>query len=234
MRRFTCLCVALSCVIMPILILVTACYINFTSPKFFYRYNENNSGPKFEETLSVSREDAYKAIDFMLDTVKGKNTADNISVTINGVKEPFFNGRELRHLYDISNIVGKGKLIALVAALISIPGIVLTIVKKEYLLPAKTYPMAQAAAFILIAVAAVIFACNPLMFITAFHRLFFGDSDNSWIFNPATDRIIHFFPKGIYRNMIVFAVTCFVAETFAFSVLSLITVRSARKKNRKE
>ncbi|MBP5151490.1 MAG: DUF1461 domain-containing protein [Lachnospiraceae bacterium] len=230
MRKFLWIPAALSCVILPLLILVAVCYVDFTSPGFYFRFNEQSPGKSFEESLSVSRKEAYDAIRFMLSYVKGKEKTDNTYIDVGGSSEPFFNGRELAHLSDIRRLIQKGKLIALMAAIISIPGIVLIILRKEYVLLAKVYPIAQAAAIALIALAAVIFACNPLMFITTLHRLFFGGSDNSWIFNPATDRIVHFFPEGIYLKMITFAAVIFVAETLDFYVLSRIAVKAAKKK----
>lgn len=151
---------------------------------------------KTAEQLSISDEDAGKVIDFLLKQVKGKSGEDHLIIEIDQVKTEFFNQREIDHLADLSVLYQRLRRFSL--------GAVFLLSVSFFYLWRRRAGKSLARMFLfletLLLAAGVLLGIwitkSPLTVINGMHRMFFKNS--LWILNPATDRLIYFFPKTLF------------------------------------
>lgn len=208
---------------LPLVILIAICYSIFSSPQYYLSYNQKLTDNKFEESLKLDINVVEESLTNMLMYVKGKNENPQTTFEVNHQKVEFFNEREISHLSDIRAKMQTGKTIWGFMALFGIACMALLVFRQRVHLVARLYIVTLGVEIFVSFVIAVIYALNPLYMITLFHRLFF--EGNTWIFNPATDRIIYFFPNGLYADMIIKALLVLLVEITCCVIGSVFLLR---------
>lgn len=212
--------------LLPFLICILICSSFIISPEYFLLFNEKQD-IRFEDSLKMNTDDVEAALDRMFGYVVGKYESPQIRVSIMNEKTEFLNSREMVHLADIKVFYQSCKCIVMLLLLICIfIYLFLGVYKKEYQFIAKMYLYGQAGGLLIIVAAIAVFMVEPVFFITKFHNLFF--QGNSWIFNPATDRIIHFFPNALYMKILLDVGIVYLGIGTVFGILSCRILRSKR------
>lgn len=186
---------------LPMAIVVVLVYIILINPSFYISYNERIENNKIEDELRLDKEIAYEALTSMLHFVNGSIDSPQVSFVQNGVETYFYNDREEAHMRDIRQMIYKGKIICLVSFILGTIDLLLLVKSKQHKLLAKNYLKVLLVEICLVLTTGIAYMIKPIYVITVYHKLFFRG--NSWIFNPATDRIIYFFSNGIYARIII-------------------------------
>lgn len=208
---------------LPLVILMAICYSVFSSPQYYLEYNQKLTDNRYEESLRLDSDTVESALTNMLMYVKGKNENPQTSFEVDHHKVEFFNEREISHLSDVREKLQTGKTIWGFMMLFGIICMALLVFRRRVHFVAKLYIVTLGVELFVSLIIAIAYALNPLYMITLFHRLFF--EGNTWIFNPATDRIIYFFPNGLYADMIIKALLVLLVEITCCVIGSVFVLR---------
>lgn len=164
----------------------------------FYQKNETH------EQLNMSFEDLMMATDTLLDYIVGENDDLVFNVNVSNRTTQMFNQKEIDHMVDVKALyqtmtmlqwIGYG--IFLVSLLFGF------ILYKKKLFPMLLEASKQATLFLLIIIVGVgLFAIVDFnSFWNAFHELLF--TNDLWLLNPSTDRMIVMVPLQFFQQLIV-------------------------------
>lgn len=148
--------------------------------------------------LSVTDEELRKVTEEMISYVRGHNGNLDVTVTEKGSSVAFFTDRDKMHLEDIAVMVRQGKIFCTIGLGLTVLGIFFLCKRGRLSLLCKTYRIFW---LVLLGAAVVlgIWIVSDLQgFINGFHRMFF--TNDLWVLNPATDRLIWLFPNRIFQD----------------------------------
>ena len=164
------------------------------------------------EQLGMSGSDLMKATTTLLDYLRGDVESIDVSVTIDGVSQEAFNARERAHMVDVRTLyqnamavrwIALGVWVASVAALILLR-------KKAFLDDLSRGFLFVSFLFVLFLILLGIWILADFTgFWTTFHQLFF--TNDLWLLNPATDRMIHLFPEAFFSHLVIRILLWFLA-----------------------
>lgn len=121
----------------------------------------------------------------------------------NGLPQNFYTQREISHLYDVKEIIGKGQILFLFSTVIILFFVIFLLIYFKKMKKAPDFvflSIAIGCAFVLL-FSFFIFVSIKLNFnlsFDVFHTIFF--EKNSYIFNPENEKIVLLYPEGLFYD----------------------------------
>ena len=170
------------------------------------------------EQIGISQTDLDSVTDVFIDYTKNRIDSIDVAVTLNNETVEMFNEREKLHMIDVKNLY-RG-MINICYAFIAFCIVVFTflmIKKKKRLMFDIHKKVSIGFLFFCLALGAY-FIIDFYSFWTNVHLLLF--TNDLWLLNPATDRMIIMFPLNFFMALSSFVLGIFIAVFVPLFVLS--------------
>jgi len=224
MRKMNIIFVVLFVVLVPLVLLLTdvqvvaydrdyyrAEYIKYSIPQHIGMDLDNLM--LSTERLLLYLEDNRDDLNFKADFTKGT--------------EEFFSQRDKDHMVDVKGLFVKGKLLRNLSFLYISAFIILMFWKKSSKVQLRClarYGIAIAAVGIApVLILVVLMNIDFYKYFTVFHHIFF--TNDLWLLDPATDRLINIFPQEFFTDMAFSISYLYIAEMAAIFISSLLVLR---------
>lgn len=181
-----------------------------------------------DEKLQMSEEDTQKVVSSMVSYVKGNNETLQVTVSVSGETKGFFNDRELQHIEDVRELVGKLKTVVIICGMIALAGVIFLARKKWLVFLAKGYFAALALIAGIGATIGIMAVVNVKKVIRGFHELFFDN--RLWIMNPAIDKVVWFFTDEMYVYALIRVGLCLVLLLGGATVGAILLIKGNKAK----
>ena len=152
----------------------------------------------------------------MMSYLKGKRDNLNIEAVIDGEQQEFFNEKEIAHMKDVRVLFWGGQWLRRIGVIICIITVIFLLFqsKIEFLLKCLRNGLISFIVFMAILVG--IITTNFTKYFVIFHKIFF--SNNLWILNPETDRLINIVPEPFFIDTSIRIVVIF------FSIILFVCI----------
>ena len=152
----------------------------------------------------------------MMSYLKGKRDNLNIEAVIDGEQQEFFNEKEIAHMKDVRVLFWGGQWLRRIGVIICIINVIFLLFqsKIEFLLKCLRNGLISFIDFMAILVG--IITTNFTKYFVIFHKIFF--SNNLWILNPETDRLINIVPEPFFIDTSIRIVVIF------FSIILFVCI----------
>ena len=160
------------------------------------------------------------------------NKRDNLDFKASFIssEEEFFSPRDKSHMVDVKGLFVNGRIIRNAALLYAAVFILYLFRKKplkSQLRKLARYGIAVSAAGIApVLVLVILMNIDFYKYFTIFHEVFF--SNDLWLLDPATDRLINMFPQDIFTDMAFSIAYYYIAEMALIFVCSLLVLKFVR------
>ena len=143
----------------------------------------------------------------MMSYLKGKRDNLNIEAVIDGEQQEFFNEKEIAHMKDVRVLFWGGQWLRRIGVIICVITVIFLLFqsKIEFLLKCLRNGLISFIVFMAILVG--IITTNFTKYFVIFHKIFF--SNNLWILNPETDRLINIVPEPFFIDTSIRIVVIF-------------------------
>lgn len=217
-------------VISAMLLMYEVIYCRILSAGYLMKYYLKSG--KLLERFHLSEGDLECLTREILAMMKGKISDSSFMILIDGEQVPFLNGKELRHLQEIAELLRNLNLVMVVLAILLLVS-VLVLWKKKKLKMLVSGVYAGILLLVAFGAAAVFLSYQNLsQWIDGFHRIFF--KGYQWVLNPATDRLIYLCPNQLFREAIT-TLIIIMSFYFLFSLVfaSVVSFKLSKKKTSK-
>ncbi len=187
-------------------------------------YQTNNT----YNQMSMERTELTKVTGHLLDYLQGQNNDLQIDATIGDKNLPIFNDREIAHMKDVKDIFRVLDFMGKAALFVFLATLMFFLKKRPMYLLAKTYIWVICSLLGLALLLFVIISSDFNRAFNYFHELFF--SNDLWLLNPLTDRLINMYPLNFFTNMSASITLLFVGLLALVLVLSLIYLNRYKRK----
>lgn len=188
-------------------------------------YKEQYSHRNTAEYIGVSQNDLLMVTDVLLDYTSGQRSDMIVNVEVDGVMTQYYNQREIDHMVDVRDLYLNVLQIRNILGVFVLTNLGLLIVFRRKT-AAKELKFGLTWATIGLGTALLAIGTYAILdfesFWTAFHKVFF--TNDLWLLDPSTDRLINMVPEGFFIDLIVMIVT-----HFGLALLSLFTILQAIK-----
>lgn len=148
------------------------------------------------KNINMNEKDLLYVTEEMMSYLKGNRNDLHIKTTIDNKQQEFFNQKEIAHMEDVKVLFLNGILIRKIGVVICIAAIIFLTFqnKKRFLLLSLKKGMISF--IVMIGILSAIISTNFTKYFIIFHKIFF--SNNLWILNPDTDRLINIVPEPFF------------------------------------
>ena len=176
------------------------------------------------KSININEKDLLYVTEEMMSYLKGNRNDLHIKTTIDNKQQEFFNPREIAHMEDVKVLFLKGILIRKIGVVICIAAMLFLTFqnKKQFLLISLKKGMIS-----FIVVVAII-STNFTKYFILFHKIFF--SNNLWILNPDTDRLINIVPEPFFIDTAIRIVAIFFGMIVCVYIICSILLKLGIKK----
>lgn len=172
------------------------------------------------ESMNMSDEDLMLATHTLLDYLQNKRDDINVEVVVEGKNVPMFNQKEIDHMVDVKDLFTGLNSLQMAAYVIFIILIVaLTITNRMSSLTNSIYRALGVYLFVIGGIALYAFI-DFSGFWVIFHKVLF--SNDLWLLNPNTDRMINMFPEVFFNRLVVRVMIHFVIVFVAMYIIAKI------------
>ncbi|MFV0382092.1 MAG: TIGR01906 family membrane protein [Breznakia sp.] len=189
-------------------------------------YASVNSSLEIAADMNITDADYTKGMDVLLSYIEGSREDIEVAITEQDDPVELFNQKEKKHMVDVRNLYISARYIAIAALIIMVffIGILRYTQKDEWVGVLATGFQTIAVLFMFILAALSLYASVDFTgFWTQFHKLFF--SNDLWLLNPATDRMIQMLPEAVFSRLVTrivfsfatFFILCYVASSYGLS-----------------
>lgn len=202
-------------IFLSLFFLITSFFNVIFSEEFYhYEFLKND----ISREIKVSEEDLIEVYDSLVEYVKGNKDSLQIEVKIDGENAEFFNQREIDHMKDVKGLYILLKKIYFGIIIFMIIFFIMAVLRKISL---KFIVTGQFIVTIFLSISLIFVTLNNFTenFIV-FHEMLF--SNDLWLLDPATDRMIVILPEIFFRNMGLFSFISYFAMSFLFMAVSKI------------
>lgn len=184
------------------------------------------------ERTGLEREELLRASAEIREYFKNDERTLSIMVRENGQQVSLFNERETAHMVDVKDrfqAMNRAQELSVVYILGYIVAVVLW---AREVTPRGLALQVMAGAAICIVALGVVGAIGAAGFDGAwegFHEILF--SNDFWLLNPATDRLIQMFPVAFWESIVFFIGTLVIAQAVLLMLASLVYIGASRHRN---
>ncbi len=173
--------------------------------------------------IGISQGDLDRVTDVFCDYTKDLRSDLDVTVTVDGAQTQMFNEREINHMVDVKNLYLAGVQIAYFLAGVAIVAFTALFITHQHKSIYRVHTRVSFAFLLLCVALGVYFAVDFNGFWTNVHLLLF--TNNLWLLNPATDRMIRMFPLEFFLTL-----SGIILGTFAALFAGLWVFASSRTK----
>ncbi len=212
-------------IIFPILIVIISLFILAGFSGFYhYEFKKND----IYSVVDIADKDMPTVIKRLSGYVVGRYPQFNYQLEINGVKQDVYGEREVLHMKDVRKIFDITRYLAAFMALY-ITAFFFANKQDDKL----KYLVDLTRAGLIGVVVITLFLGLLVMldfskYFVVFHEIFF--SNDLWLLNPATDRLIQMLPEVFFRDMAVAIVLLAVVLAGLSHVLAIVVNKKAKVK----
>ncbi len=212
-------------IIFPILIVIISLFILAGFSGFYhYEFNKND----IYSVVDIADKDMSTVIKRLSGYVVGRYPQFNYQLEIDGVKQDVYGEREVLHMKDVRKIFDITRYLAAIMALY-ITAFFFANQKADKL----KYLVDLTRAGLIGVVVITLFLGLLVMldfskYFVVFHEIFF--SNDLWLLNPATDRLIQMLPEVFFRDMAVAIVLLAVVLAGLAHLVAIVVQRKAKVK----
>ena len=180
------------------------------------------------KNINMNEKDLLYVTEEMMSYLKGNRNDLHIKTTIDNKQQEFFNQREIAHMEDVKVLFLKGILIRKIGIVICITVIIFLTFqnKKQFLLISLKKGMISF--IVVVAILSAIISTNFTKYFILFHKIFF--SNNLWILNPNTDRLINIVPEPFFIDTAIRIVAIFFGMIVCVYIICSILLKLGIKK----
>ena len=186
--------------------------------------------------LQMEMEDVMDVTRHMMAYLRGNKEELQIQTVVDGEIVDFFNTREILHMEDVMHLFIGGLIIRYLSlGVVAVVLLILALQKKEFVYQLlKIFQITLAVIIGILVTLVALFAMNFTKYFTIFHEIFF--SNDLWLLNPATDKLINLLPEGFFIDMgarisVIFAVCCIGSFVIVGIARRVIRIRKTNKTN---
>jgi integral membrane protein (TIGR01906 family) len=216
---------------LPVAIVTSNVRILLNAPVVYdYSFDRYNA----EDTTGLSRADLDGTASDLRDYFNNGEKTFFRNVTVGGLSVPVFNARETRHMEDVKSLVvwmDRLQELSVIYALAYVVGFVIWAREGSLRTLAKECLIAVAIGTVAAAAIAVFASLGFEAAWTRFHEVLF--SNDLWLLNPKTDRLIQMFPEDFWRDMTVLLGLMCAAEAAIIAAVSGIYLLATRGERRR-
>ncbi|NLK35017.1 MAG: TIGR01906 family membrane protein [Gracilibacteraceae bacterium] len=182
------------------------------------------------EHIGMSMNNLMESTEKLILYLENKRDDLNFKAQFNHGEEEFFSHRDKLHMIDVKGLFVKGRIFRDIS-LVYIAAYILFLIRKgrnkNQLRKLARHGIAIFAAGIVpVIVLIVLMKIDFYRYFTIFHEIFF--SNDLWLLNPATDRLINIFPQDFFTDMAFSISYLYIAEMVVILVCSLMVLKFAR------
>ena len=177
---------------------------SYSFDQAFYRNVYSQLGTA--ETIGISEADLERSTAVLLDYIRDERDDLDVEVTLaDGTVEQMFNEREVAHMIDVKVLYLRAmavKWIALVVAVLAVAVVIWRFgFKKALVHLSRGYRVSLIVFGVFVVMLGAYAFLDFDRFWTQFHHLFF--SNDLWILNPLTDRMILMVPSYFFNTLVL-------------------------------
>ncbi len=180
------------------------------------------------ESVNIEEKELLLVTKEMMSYLRGTRDDLHIKAVIDGKEQEFFNEKEIAHMEDVQVLFIGGQWLRVISGILFVIASAFLIFqnKKEFLLKVLRNGMI----FFIAAIAAIaaLISTNFTKYFVIFHKIFF--SNNLWILNPDTDRLINIVPEGFFIDTSIRIAILFFVMILGVSVICSILLKLRIKK----
>ncbi|MDD4504510.1 MAG: TIGR01906 family membrane protein, partial [Clostridiaceae bacterium] len=229
MKKINVIFVALFVVLVPIMLLLTDVQL-VAYNRDYYRAEYSKYG--IPEHIAMSMDNLMDSTEKLMLYLENKRDDLDFEASFNKGKEEFFSQRDKQHMVDVKGLFVKGRFIRDFSFFYILIIILLLFWKKPFmgqLRKLARYGIAIAAAGIVpVIILVILMNIDFYKYFTVFHKIFF--TNDLWLLDPATDRLINIFPQDFFTDMAFSISYLYIAEMAAILVGSLLILRFVKAK----
>lgn len=194
--------------------------LNYFQKEYQKYHVTENVNIEEKELLFVTKE--------MMSYLRGIRDDLHINAVIDGKEQEFFNEKEIAHMKDVRVLFIGGQWLRIIGGIIFVITSVFLIFqnKKQFLL--KTLRNGMIFLIAVIAAIVALISTNFTKYFVVFHKIFF--SNNLWILNPDTDRLINIVPEGFFIDTSIRIAILFFVMILGISIICSILLKIRIKK----
>lgn len=179
------------------------------------------------DRFQITREELETLTGEILSMMKGKSSQCTFEITVGGERVPFLNGKELRHLQEIAELIGRCNVVMVVFLILLVVAVFFLWKRKKLIELARGVYAGLAILLCTGGLCVCLSYQNLSGWIDGFHRIFF--KGYQWVLNPAKDRLIYLCPNSLFRE----AITTLIIGMSIYFLLSLVMAVVISWKNHK-
>ena len=180
------------------------------------------------KNINMNEKDLLYVTEEMMSYLKGNRNDLHIKTVIDGKEQEFFNEKEIAHMEDVQVLFIGGQWLRVISGILFVIASAFLIFqnKKQFLLKVLRNGMI----FFIAAIAAkaALISTNFTKYFILFHKIFF--SNNLWILNPDTDRLINIVPEPFFIDTAIRIAAIFFGMIVCVYIICSILLKLGIKK----
>jgi len=189
-----------------LILFATFFYVMGWETFYAYEIKKNN----ISDAVGISEEDLLPLYLVLTDYMVGKVDSIQIDTSVNGVDTPMYNQREIDHMVDVKFIISLLKRFIYALLVVLALSLFYLLRKKTDL---KSIFIGQFYTTIAVFLGVIGMAMTDFnAYFIKFHQLFF--TNDLWLLDPKTDRMIMLLPEVIFRDIVVVIVVGYALVSF--------------------
>ncbi len=180
------------------------------------------------EKVHMQEKDLLFVTEQMMSYLKGNRQDLYIETIIDGEKKEFFNEKEKAHMEDVRTLFLGGQLFRKIGIAVCLLMGVFFVWKNKQNLLLQIIRTSMICFVGVVAIIAFIISTNFSKYFTLFHKMFF--SNNLWILNPQTDRLINIVPEPFFIDTSIRIGLIFGSMIIGVCIICSILLKVGKKK----
>ncbi len=186
-----------------------------SSTSYFYNYQFERNG--IYDIVDIPRSEMPKVIKAMGDYLVGARSDFQLEVMINGQETAVYNQREIDHMADVRKLFDLLKYCSIAVVFLIAYNFYRSAKNQRWQYLLKVANSAVIAINLFIACSLLLLFVDFTVAFTKFHEIFF--SNDLWILNPKTDRLIQMLPEIFFQDAAVCIITCALLLALIFKIV---------------
>jgi len=227
MKRISVIFTILFVILAPVMFLLTDVQLIAYNREY---YREEYNKYRIPEYIGMDMPNLMDSTEKLLLYLENKRADLDFKAGFNNGDEEFFSQRDKEHMVDVKGLFIKGRLIRDFSALYVLIVILTLFWRKPFKKQMRKlagYSVAAAlAGLIPVIVLIILMNIDFYKYFTIFHEIFF--TNELWLLDPATDRLINIFPQDLFTDMAFRISYFYIAEMAAILIIGILTLKFLR------
>ncbi|MGI6545281.1 MAG: TIGR01906 family membrane protein [Fastidiosipilaceae bacterium] len=209
------------------LLLISVDVHSFYRPLYDLTYERMDTARE----IGISELELQQATTILLDYIRDDRGDLDLTVSVDGVDQPMFNEREVKHMIDVKVLYRNAMNVKWICLGTFVVGLVALIAIKKQdraVLFFRAIKIALAVSLIAMSIVFIFLLVDFEQFWTSFHKVFF--SNDLWILDPRTDNLILMVPSMFFNRLVKRIVVTFFGAILLLLIANVAYVISRGRK----